>query len=68
MSGAVPSPPIMPSWRGAQLKKHRDNFTFYLLTYEKMFQVCVDMLDMFIYYNASSVTSSSSSFCTPFAL
>jgi hypothetical protein len=27
MSGAVPPLPNTPSWRGAQLKKRRDNFT-----------------------------------------
>jgi hypothetical protein len=25
--------PNMPSWRGDQLKKHRDNFTFTLIKY-----------------------------------
>jgi len=28
MRGAIPPLPNKPSWRGAQLKKHRDNFTF----------------------------------------
>jgi hypothetical protein len=28
MRGAVPAHPNTPSWRGAQLRKHRDNFTF----------------------------------------
>jgi hypothetical protein len=33
MSGAIPPFPNTPSRRGAQLKKHRDNFTFtFLLT------------------------------------
>jgi hypothetical protein len=27
MPGAIPSLVYTPSWRGAQLKKHRDNFT-----------------------------------------
>jgi hypothetical protein len=30
MGGAVPPLPNTPSWRGAQLGEHRDNFTFYL--------------------------------------
>jgi hypothetical protein len=28
MSGAVHPLPNTPSWRGVQLKKHRDSFTF----------------------------------------
>jgi len=28
VSGAIPPLPNTPSWRGAELKKHRDNFTF----------------------------------------
>jgi hypothetical protein len=28
MRAAIPPFPNTPSWRGAQLKKHRDNFTF----------------------------------------
>jgi hypothetical protein len=28
MRGAVPPLPDTPSWRGAELKTHRDNFTF----------------------------------------
>jgi hypothetical protein len=28
MSGAIPPFPNTPSWRGDQLKKHGDNFTF----------------------------------------
>jgi hypothetical protein len=28
MSGATPPLPNTPSWRGGQLKKHWDNFTF----------------------------------------
>jgi hypothetical protein len=28
MSAAIPPFPNRPSWRGVQLKKHRDNFTF----------------------------------------
>jgi hypothetical protein len=31
MGGAIPPLPNTPSWRGAQLGEHRDNFTFYLL-------------------------------------
>jgi hypothetical protein len=30
MSGAIPPFPNTPSWRGAQLKKAQDNFTFTL--------------------------------------
>jgi hypothetical protein len=30
MSGAIPPFPNTSSWRGAQLKKHRDSFTFSL--------------------------------------
>jgi hypothetical protein len=34
MRGSIPPLPNMPSWRGAQLKKHRDNFTFaFILSY-----------------------------------
>jgi hypothetical protein len=28
MSGAIPTLPNTHSWRGAQLKKYRDNYTF----------------------------------------
>jgi hypothetical protein len=28
MRGFIPSLPNTPSWRGAQLKRHRDKFTF----------------------------------------
>jgi len=28
MNGAILPLPSTPSWRGAQFKKHRDNFTF----------------------------------------
>jgi hypothetical protein len=28
--GAIPPLPNTPSWRGAQLKKHKDNFNFIL--------------------------------------
>jgi len=28
MRGAIPPLPDTPLWRGAQLKKHRDDFTF----------------------------------------
>jgi hypothetical protein len=31
MSGAIPPFPNTPSWRGAQLKKHRDNFVLFFL-------------------------------------
>jgi hypothetical protein len=31
MSGAIPPFPNTPSWRGAQLKKHGDNFNFTFL-------------------------------------
>jgi hypothetical protein len=35
--------PNMPSWRGAQLKKHKDNFTFTFYLYIHLFvQVCED--------------------------
>jgi hypothetical protein len=32
MSGTIPPLPNMPSRRGAELKKHRDNFTFTFIT------------------------------------
>jgi len=32
MHGAIPPLPHTPSWRGSQLKKHRDKFTFLLCT------------------------------------
>jgi hypothetical protein len=28
----------MPSWSGAQLKKHRDNFAFYLTPSDKIYR------------------------------
>jgi len=31
MGGATPPLHNTPSWRGAQLKSHRDNFTFTLI-------------------------------------
>jgi hypothetical protein len=34
MSGAIPPLPNMPSWHGAKLKKHRNNF-YFTLPYRK---------------------------------
>jgi len=33
MNGAIPPLPNMPSWRGSQLKKHRDNFAAHAASY-----------------------------------
>jgi hypothetical protein len=43
MSGAIPPLPNTPSWHGAKLKKHRDNFAlcllFQLRVYDETIQV-----------------------------
>jgi hypothetical protein len=44
MGGAVHPLPNTPSWRGARLGEHRDNFTFTLPTYSPLCpSICVCM-------------------------
>jgi len=44
MSGPTPPLPNTPSWRGAQLKKHRDDFIFTFLAAETCAEVPVARL------------------------
>jgi len=53
MRGAVPPLPNTNSWRGAWLKKHGDNFTFY----SNKYQPGVDVIGMiFIPSSRNSVS------------